>query len=60
MLCLIYSKLSDYNSNKSVGCVWSGYTEELDKNSEIVVPDDDHGLYAIDILDPSLVRTKMF
>ncbi|XP_048499570.1 phospholipase A(1) LCAT3 isoform X2 [Beta vulgaris subsp. vulgaris] len=32
----------------------TGYTEELDKNSEIVVPDDDHGLYAIDILDPSL------
>uniref|UniRef100_A0A803KMM5 Uncharacterized protein n=1 Tax=Chenopodium quinoa TaxID=63459 RepID=A0A803KMM5_CHEQI len=31
-----------------------GYTEELDKNSEIVVPDDDYGLYAIDILDPSL------
>ncbi|XP_074292376.1 phospholipase A(1) LCAT3-like [Silene latifolia] len=32
----------------------TGYTEELDENSEIVVPDDDHGLYAIDILDPSL------
>ncbi|KNA18716.1 hypothetical protein SOVF_068220 [Spinacia oleracea] len=32
----------------------TGYTEELDKSSEIVVPDDDHGLYAIDILDPSL------
>ncbi|KAH1199889.1 Phospholipase A(1) LCAT3 [Glycine max] len=39
--------------------IWSlynpqtGYTETLDKKSEIVVPDDDHGLYAIDILDPS-------
>lgn len=33
-----------------------GYTEELDEDSEIVVPDDDHGLYAIDILDPSVVR----
>ncbi|KAK9735834.1 hypothetical protein RND81_04G231600 [Saponaria officinalis] len=32
----------------------TGYTEELDESSEIVVPDDDHGLYAIDILDPSL------
>ncbi|XP_021734343.1 phospholipase A(1) LCAT3-like [Chenopodium quinoa] len=38
---------SIYNPN-------TGYTEELDKNSEIVVPDDDYGLYAIDILDPSL------
>ncbi|KAH1199888.1 Phospholipase A(1) LCAT3 [Glycine max] len=41
--------------------IWSlynpqtGYTETLDKKSEIVVPDDDHGLYAIDILDPSWV-----
>ena len=34
---------------------FSGYTESLDKKSEIVVPGDDHGLYAIDILDPSLV-----
>ncbi|KAI3935360.1 hypothetical protein MKW98_027180 [Papaver atlanticum] len=33
----------------------TGYTESLDKNSEIVVPDDDYGLYAIDILDPSVV-----
>ncbi|KAL2941439.1 Phospholipase A(1) LCAT3 [Bienertia sinuspersici] len=33
----------------------TGYTEELDKNSEIIVPEDDHGLYAIDILDPSLL-----
>ncbi|KAK7243203.1 hypothetical protein RIF29_37993 [Crotalaria pallida] len=31
----------------------TGYTEILDKNSVIEVPDDDHGLYAIDILDPS-------
>ncbi|KAL8166230.1 hypothetical protein V2J09_007729 [Rumex salicifolius] len=33
----------------------TGYTEELDDDSEIVVPDDDFGLYAIDILDPSLL-----
>jgi hypothetical protein len=32
-----------------------GYTETLDDATEIVVPDDDYGLYAIDILDPSLV-----
>ncbi|XP_038704944.1 phospholipase A(1) LCAT3 isoform X2 [Tripterygium wilfordii] len=41
--------------------VWSlynpktGYTEPLDDETEIVVPDDDYGLYAIDILDPSLL-----
>ncbi|KAG7623857.1 hypothetical protein ISN45_At03g002800 [Arabidopsis thaliana x Arabidopsis arenosa] len=29
------------------------YTEPLDDNIEVLVPDDDHGLYAIDILDPS-------
>lgn len=33
-----------------------GYTESLDEGVEILVPDDDHGLYAIDILDPSLVK----
>ncbi|KAL1552189.1 Phospholipase A(1) lcat3 [Salvia divinorum] len=31
----------------------TGYTESLDVDSEIVVPQDDYGLYAIDILDPS-------
>ncbi|TQD89526.1 hypothetical protein C1H46_024925 [Malus baccata] len=39
-----------------------GYTETLDKKTEIVVPDDDYGLYAIDILDPcwfvKLIRLK--
>ncbi|MBA0797135.1 hypothetical protein Gohar_007857 [Gossypium harknessii] len=33
----------------------TGYTESLDKDVEILVPDDDYGLYAIDVLDPSLV-----
>lgn len=33
----------------------AGYTESLNENDEIVVPDDDYGLQAIDILDPSLV-----
>ncbi|MBA0681013.1 hypothetical protein Goari_012676, partial [Gossypium aridum] len=32
-----------------------GYTESLDEDVEILVPDDDYGLYAIDVLDPSLV-----
>lgn len=36
-------------------CFFAGYTEPLDDNIEILVPDDDHGLYAIDILDPSWV-----
>ncbi|ERN20096.1 phospholipase A(1) LCAT3 isoform X2 [Amborella trichopoda] len=43
--------------------VWSifnpktGYTESLDPDIEVIVPDDDYGLYAIDILDPTwLVR----
>ncbi|KAM0041302.1 putative phospholipase A(1) [Helianthus debilis subsp. tardiflorus] len=29
------------------------YTEALDDSSDIVIPQDDYGLYAIDILDPS-------
>ena len=33
----------------------SGYVDPLDPDIEIVVPDDDSGLYAIDILDPSWV-----
>lgn len=36
--------------------LFPGYTESLDKDIEILVPDDDYGLYAIDILDPSFVR----
>ncbi|WVZ65534.1 hypothetical protein U9M48_014881 [Paspalum notatum var. saurae] len=31
----------------------TGYVEPLDDDVEIVVPEDDYGLYAIDILDPS-------
>ncbi|XLS58143.1 hypothetical protein HN51_007898 [Arachis hypogaea] len=30
------------------------YTETLDQKSDIMVPENDHGLYTIDILDPSL------
>lgn len=37
------------------GVGYSGYTESLDDSTEIVVPQDDYGLYAIDILDPSVV-----
>ncbi|KAJ8478096.1 hypothetical protein OPV22_021823 [Ensete ventricosum] len=32
----------------------TGYTESLNVDDEIVVPEDDYGLQAIDILDPSL------
>lgn len=35
---------------------FAGYTEPLDEDIEISVPEDDHGLYAIDILDPSWVK----
>lgn len=38
----------------------AGYTESLDDDSEIVVPQDDYGLYAIDILDPSTVSFFFF
>eukprot|EP01018_Ginkgo_biloba_P032570 Gb_18496 [translate_table: standard] len=31
----------------------TGYAQSLDPNIEIEVPDDDYGLYAIDMLDPS-------
>lgn len=34
---------------------FSGYTESMDDSIEVVVPQDDYGLYAIDILDPSYV-----
>ncbi|KAJ7978290.1 Lecithin:cholesterol acyltransferase family protein [Quillaja saponaria] len=50
--------LADLEFKKKVWSVYNpetGYTETLDEKSEIVVPDDDYGLYAIDILDPSLV-----
>ncbi|KAK7317907.1 hypothetical protein RJT34_02522 [Clitoria ternatea] len=33
----------------------TGKTVSLDKNSTIVIPEDRHGLYAIDILDPDLI-----
>lgn len=36
-----------------------GYTESLEKDKDLVVPDDDYGLYAIDILDPSTVLIKL-
>ncbi|XP_022864562.1 phospholipase A(1) LCAT3 [Olea europaea var. sylvestris] len=39
----------------------TGYTEVLDDSSKIIVPQDDYGLYAIDILDPSpLVKCLQF
>ncbi|KAL1322477.1 hypothetical protein HN51_067486 [Arachis hypogaea] len=49
--------LADLEFRKKIWSVYNpdtGYTETLDQKSDIVVPEDDHGLYAIDILDPSL------
>ncbi|CAL0303276.1 unnamed protein product [Lupinus luteus] len=49
--------LADFEFKKKILSLYNpktGYTETLDKNSVLEVPDDDHGLYAIDILDPSL------
>uniref|UniRef100_A0A453LAH7 Uncharacterized protein n=1 Tax=Aegilops tauschii subsp. strangulata TaxID=200361 RepID=A0A453LAH7_AEGTS len=37
----------------------TGYVESLDDDVETVVPDDDHGLFAIDVLDPSWVSGLM-
>nr|XP_040246574.1 phospholipase A(1) LCAT3 isoform X1 [Aegilops tauschii subsp. strangulata] len=37
----------------------TGYVESLDDDVEIVVPGDDHGLFAIDVLDPSWVSELM-
>nr|GEW55162.1 phospholipase A(1) LCAT3-like [Tanacetum cinerariifolium] len=48
--------LADLEFRKRVWSLYNpqtGYTEALDDTSDIVVPDDDYGLYAIDILDPS-------
>lgn len=33
-----------------------GKTVSLDSNTNIVVPEDRYGLYAIDVLDPDLVH----
>lgn len=56
-MCLSLSFILFVNCNK---CIFAGYTEPLDKNTEIVVPEDDYGLYAIDILDPSIVISSLF
>ncbi|XP_065874801.1 phospholipase A(1) LCAT3 [Euphorbia lathyris] len=54
--------LADYTFQKKIWSLYNpntGYTEVLDQSTELVVPDDDHGLFAIDILDPSLF-VKLF
>ncbi|KAI3712553.1 hypothetical protein L1987_71112 [Smallanthus sonchifolius] len=46
--------LDDLEFRKRVWSLYNpetGYTEALDDSSDIVVPQDDYGLYAIDILD---------
>ncbi|XP_044475757.1 phospholipase A(1) LCAT3 [Mangifera indica] len=48
--------LADLEFKKKLWSLYNpktGYTESLETDREIVVPDDDYGLYAIDILDPS-------
>ncbi|KAK0593067.1 hypothetical protein LWI29_030249 [Acer saccharum] len=50
--------LADLEFKKKVWSLYNpktGYTESLADDTELVVPDDDYGLYAIDILDPSLM-----
>ncbi|KAL9666255.1 hypothetical protein QQ045_000581 [Rhodiola kirilowii] len=52
--------LADLEFKKKLWSLYNpetGYTEPLDKDTEIVVPEDDYGLYAIDILDPSTIVT---
>ncbi|XLR47681.1 hypothetical protein S83_032341, partial [Arachis hypogaea] len=49
-----FSSALSLNPSLSIVFNFSGYTETLDRKSDIVVPEDDLGLYAIDILDPSL------
>ncbi|KAI3470368.1 hypothetical protein Pfo_027031 [Paulownia fortunei] len=48
--------LADLEFKKKLWSIYNpetGYTEPLDDSTEIIVPQDDYGLYAIDILDPS-------
>ncbi|KAK6137729.1 hypothetical protein DH2020_028529 [Rehmannia glutinosa] len=55
--------LADLEFKKKLWSMYNpetGYTEALDDSTEITVPQDDYGLYAIDILDPSLVSFKLF
>ncbi|KAI3459118.1 hypothetical protein Pfo_015781 [Paulownia fortunei] len=50
--------LADLEFKKKLWSVYNpetGYTEPLDDSAEIIVPQDDYGLYAIDILDPSII-----
>jgi hypothetical protein len=49
----VISQIDSCHQNQNLKA--NGYTEPLDDNIEVLVPDDDHGLYAIDILDPSWV-----
>ncbi|WCJ38889.1 lecithin:cholesterol acyltransferase 3 [Euphorbia peplus] len=54
--------LADYTFQKRIWSLYNpntGYTEVLDQSTELVVPDDDYGLFGIDILDPSLF-VKLF
>ncbi|CAK9174862.1 unnamed protein product [Ilex paraguariensis] len=52
--------LADLEFRKKLWSLYNpktGYTEQLDDSIEILVPEDDYGLYAIDILDPSICKS---
>ena len=49
------SVISDVESDVS-GFVVTGKSVSLDQKTNIVVPEDRDGLYAIDVLDPDMVR----
>ncbi|XLR23692.1 hypothetical protein S83_051592, partial [Arachis hypogaea] len=53
---LKFSSALPFNPSVSIVFNFSCYTETLDRKSDIVVPEVDLGLYAIDILDPSLLQ----
>ncbi|RWW10919.1 hypothetical protein GW17_00025508 [Ensete ventricosum] len=57
-VCFCGFDLLEFKNHVILIGIWlglAGYTESLNVDDEIVVPEDDYGLQAIDILDPSLV-----
>ncbi|RZR84337.1 hypothetical protein BHM03_00011135 [Ensete ventricosum] len=56
-VCFCGFDLLEFKNHVILIGIWlglAGYTESLNVDDEIVVPEDDYGLQAIDILDPSL------
>jgi hypothetical protein len=46
------------NSKASCVALCLGKTNSLDEKTKIVIPDDRHGLYSCDILDPNVVYSN--